>query len=93
MMNTLMLFLFPFLLLLVTLPSISNLLFQVIPSKRKSNDDNCTSTAVVCCYIFKGADYRGKFDPVAAKKLGLQPGPLFRTFPPPPPSQRIIHSR
>jgi ribonuclease Z len=34
----------------------------------------------VVCYVCHGPDVRGKFNPKAAKALGLKPGALFRTY-------------
>ncbi|CAG8487437.1 10121_t:CDS:10 [Ambispora gerdemannii] len=42
---------------------------QRLPKARKSS----TSVAYIC----KGPDYKGKFNPQAAKALGLPPGPLY----------------
>ncbi|PKK78343.1 hypothetical protein RhiirC2_548895 [Rhizophagus irregularis] len=39
----------------------------------KSSPNSFTSIAYIC----KGPDYKGKFDPLAAKALGLEPGPQY----------------
>ncbi|KAJ3032438.1 hypothetical protein HDV00_007546 [Rhizophlyctis rosea] len=37
----------------------------------------CTRNPVSVCYVCEGPTVPGKFDPVAAKKLGVKPGPNF----------------
>ncbi|CAB4433417.1 unnamed protein product [Rhizophagus irregularis] len=46
---------------------------EVFPKRLPKSQHSFTSVAYIC----KGPDYKGKFDPFAAKALGLEPGPQY----------------
>ncbi|PKC14653.1 hypothetical protein RhiirA5_409189 [Rhizophagus irregularis] len=46
---------------------------EVFPKRLPKSQHSFTSVAYIC----KGPDYKGKFDPLAAKALGLEPGPQY----------------
>ncbi|CAB5203992.1 unnamed protein product [Rhizophagus irregularis] len=46
---------------------------EMFPKRLPKSQHSFTSVAYIC----KGPDYKGKFDPLAAKALGLEPGPQY----------------
>ncbi|GES97863.1 beta-lactamase-like protein [Rhizophagus clarus] len=46
---------------------------EMYPKRLPKSQPSFASVAYIC----KGPDYKGKFDPVAAKVLGLEPGPQY----------------